>query len=58
MSKLIASALLATVLLTGGFQTAANAQRGDRTTNGYVSGGDQDKADREYVCKELQRNCS
>jgi len=59
MSKLITSAVLATVLLTGGFQTTVNAQSGDRTTNGYVSGGDRtDKSDREYVCKELQRNCS
>jgi hypothetical protein len=58
MSKLITSALLATVLLTGGFQTAANAQSADETY-GYVSGGDRtDKSDREYVCKELQRNCS
>jgi hypothetical protein len=53
MSKLITSALLATVLLTGGFQTAASAQSVDETTYDRA-----DKSDREYVCKTLQRNCS
>lgn len=53
MSKLITSALLATVLLTGGFQTVANAQSADETTYDRT-----DKSDREHVCKELQRNCS
>jgi hypothetical protein len=48
MSKLITSALVATVLLTGGLQATANAQSRDRITEG----------DAEYICKVLQRNCS
>jgi hypothetical protein len=52
MSKLITSALIATFLLSGGFQTAANAHPGDGT------GRDGSANDREYVCKVLQRNCT
>jgi hypothetical protein len=49
MSKLITSALIATVLLTGGLQGVANAKPGDL---------DRSQGDREYICKVLQRNCS
>jgi NAD(P)-dependent dehydrogenase (short-subunit alcohol dehydrogenase family) len=45
MSKLITSAFIATVLLTG----AGNAQ---------PSEGDGPGDHREYLCKVLQRNCS
>ena len=61
MNKLITSALIASVLLTGGFQTVANA----RSTHHDISGGDRTPKsrgsdnDREYVCKYvLQRNCT
>jgi hypothetical protein len=64
MSKFITPVLVATFLLTGGFQTAANAQTGDRATQSYSSDSDRSTtsdssgSDREYVCKVLQRNCS
>jgi hypothetical protein len=49
MSKLITSALIATVLLAGGLQGIANAQPGDL---------DRTQDERESICKVLQRNCS
>jgi hypothetical protein len=48
MSKLITSALIATVLLTG----VATAQTSDRSAR------DGSRSDAEAICKVLQRNCS